>query len=86
VCLPAHPQSWPVMLFGQYPEGVGAVAALIGSLRELRSRDVNVSVGRLRYAIDEEVPATAAGVQKSYWVIASPSASLAVNSDETAKI
>jgi len=49
-------------VIGAHPEGVGAVAALIGSLRELRGRDVNVPVGRLCYAIDEEVSATAAGV------------------------
>src|SRR5205814_269849 len=47
-----------------HPERIGAVAALICRLRELRGRDVNVPVGRLRHAVDEELPAAAAGVPK----------------------
>jgi hypothetical protein len=47
-------------VIGPHPQGAGA--AQVGGLRALRSGNVNVPVGWLRYAIDEEVPATAAGI------------------------
>src|SRR5438477_523310 len=42
-----------------HPQRIGAIAALIGGLSELRSGGVEVVAGRLSYAIDEKVPAAA---------------------------